>query len=803
MAFHELRLFFRTIQHQKFSTILNVVSLTIGLTAVFFIAILLNFELGYDRFHKNGDSIALLGMKGQFGGDQSIYAPLSSAQMAVDISNRVSSIESFTRVDPWKGRRNIRYEDQTFSGLMAIYADSTFFTHFSFPLVKGDKDKVLQDKFSLVLNQSTAIKIFGEKDPIGKAVVIDNDPNQTYTVTGVMADFDKPTHMPNLDVIFSWSSQGIPDEAGWMDQMGWLTYFKLSDGTKAKDLEKQINGVLDEFLGEQLEAMGSTMHLSLLPLRDIYLSSKEYDYYPYRLGSMEQVRQFTIIGFFILIISVLNFVNLATAKSSLRARHVGLSKVLGASKGRLILQYMTEAFLITIISMAISIALVWLLLPHFSMMVNSQLTTNLLTQPGIILLLLGITLLVAFFAGAYPSFYLSAFQPAEVLKGKIYTGKKGRFRNGIVLVQFIISITLIISAVVVLRQMDYMKNKDLGYSLDRVLMIRMNNPATRARYETFLNEAEKIPNVKVAGSTDIVPFSITYSSSFHVPGDPMEKQTAFYVQDVGHKYVDVLGMKIVEGRNFSREIKTDNQNAIIVNETALKTLGWDTAVGKEIEMIQSVEPLQKIPFKIIGVVSDFNFNSLHTKIQPLFLSLHRGAPEWVMLKIEASEIEKTIGKIDEAWRGFSPEEPMDYRFMNGVFQRQYLQEIRLSTTINVFTFLAVFLALLGLFALSLFVAEQKNKEVGIRKVLGATTSSVAIFFTGRFLKMVLFANLLAWPIGYFTMDKWLMNYAYRISIDWWIFPLSASMALIFAGLTVFFQFLRASSINPIDTIRNE
>ncbi len=797
------KLLWRNLRKNKLSSILNYIGLTIGFSSVIVIGLYVYTEGMKDAFHKHADDTAIIVLKGSLGEGQEMTAPLSSAAMGPAMVRELAAVENYVRVNPWNISRLVTVDDQTYKEKYVLFTDSTFFDVFDFKLVVGDPKDALRRPFSAVLCESSAKKIFGDQDPLGQKFMMNNDPETIYTVTGIVEDVIQPTHFPPFNMLCSWSSQGI-NETDWTESIGWSTYLQMQKGYDKAEVEKQINDLINQHIGEVADQNGWNIEFSLMPLRDLYLDSGSFDHYGYWSGSRPQVIQFLVIGLFILLIACLNFINLTTARSVMKSRLVGMCRILGASRRRMVNFFLTESVFFSLMAMIPALVITWYVLPQFGQLVRAQIPFMFLDRPLLIVLVLFFAILVGLLAGLYPSLYLSAVNPMDVIRNQFRSGRKGAMlRKTLVVLQFAISGTLLICALVVMSQMDYIRKKDLGYEAEHVLLVQLRGDQLRSRMLSLQYEFDTVPGVKNATTGISLPLEVVGAQSYHIPGTPQESQFMIWDQWVGHEYLDVFDIELLDGRPFDPARVTDSTNAIIINETAAKRLGWEDPVGKQLEILDTSPGGQNVTVDIIGLVKDYNFNTLHNEIEPLALMIQQVPPNWLFIRIQSDDLTGTIDAIKEKWATLLPDNPIDAYFLDRFFNTLYHHDVRIGTIFKAFTLLAMFIAVLGLFALAQFSSEQRTMEIGIRKVLGATTSRVWWMMVYDILKLVLYANLLAWPLGFFLMDRWLSDFAYRVSFGWYLLPLTAVMMLVVGLVAVSGQTFYTARQEPARVLKEE
>jgi putative ABC transport system permease protein len=646
----------------------------------------------------------------------------------------------------------------------------------------------------MVISEKIAEKYFGRTDPVGKTVLLQN--SQDYKITGVMKDVPGNSHL-RLDILVSFSSRNNEDRVKgnyWDRFSNDYTYILLAEGTDPKELENKFHS----FMAKHIPVEDDRYNLHLQSLREIHFSRFNYDI-AHRTNK-DYLYGYSAIAFFILIIACINFMNLATARSSGRAKEVGIRKVVGARRAQLIKQFFTESVMLAILSLAGSVCLVMLFLPQFNQFIRRELTLDVFSDMGLLLGLLAISLFVGFVSGSYPALILSAFKPARVLRKAFDKKTKGfSFRTVSSVLQFSISIVLIFATAVVYAQIHYMKKRDLGFDAKQIISIPLTSHSLREKTEIFKSEILRNPSILSACASFGTPASGTGSGRSFIPegypeGESIHMETLF----IDYDFIETYGLTLTNGRNFSREFSTDTENAFILNEMAAKKLGWDDPIGKRF----SEEDLD-VEAKVIGVVKDFHFESTLYKIAPMVLTLRPYQFSHISTKIQLDDVSRVLTFLEAKWSEFAPEYPFEYAFVDEEFDRYYNFERRQGQLFTYCSILAIFISCMGIFGLASFTAEKRTKEIGIRKVLGASVSGIVVLLSKEFVKWVLVANIIGWPVAYFVMSKWLQSFAYRVNIGIWMFAFSAFLVLIIALLTVSYQSIMTALANPINSLRYE
>jgi putative ABC transport system permease protein len=736
-------------------------------------------------------------------GGSPILAPLSNAPSILVLKQDYPEILDAVRIRPSLpvSKNLVKYEDKQFYEEGVLYADNSLFDVFTFPMMKGDPKTALKTAYSVVLTEEIATRYFGDEDPLGKVLRFNDQ--EDFTVTGVVKNVPQNSHF-TFSMLCSFETFYARDRESWESWFNWNihSYLLLPEDYDYRELEEKFPAFVDKHIGKELSAIGGELKYFLQPMTSIHLHSNlQFEFSGN--SSILYVYIFGAIALFILLIACINFMNLATARSANRAKEVGLRKVVGAKRKELIRQFLGESLVYSFFSLLTALVLVELALPFFRSLSGIDLRLGYASLSWLIPGFLGLIFLVGIIAGSYPALFLSRFQPVRVLKGSLKAGAaSSRFRSILVVAQFVISISLIIGTAIILHQLNYMKNTSLGFDKEKVLVVQIMDPKIRESLDSIKAELKRIPGVVNISASSIVPGEFPDMQPFIPEGFTEGQAQIMESMNVDHDFIPTLGMEIVDGRNFSIEFKTDHEEAALINETAAKKFGWDDPVGKTIKAPTSIA-LEWGTRRIIGVVKDFHLASLHKAIGPLFISNRPGYLNSIVIKISSENFGYIVDMLREKWREIAPNHPFDYFFLGDSFDSQYDAEERLSDLVASFAGLAIFIACLGLFGMASFAAEQRTKEIGIRKVLGASVPGVVALLSKDFLKIVGIANIVAWPMAYFVMKKWLQGFAYRTNIELSVFILTGFLALAIALITVSYQAIRAALANPVDSLRYE
>ncbi|HYE54506.1 MAG TPA: ABC transporter permease [Chitinophagaceae bacterium] len=803
-----LKTAWRNLLKSKIFSFINILGLAIGLCCFLLISLYVVDELSYDKFHAKADRIYRINSDIRFGGSD-LEMPVSSDVIGATLKKDYPQVEEYTRIYASSGSKLVKKGNEFIEEEAVVHADSTFFKVFTYTAIAGDLNTALNEPNTVVITESMAKKYFGNTDAMGKTIETDDNTSTLYKVTGIIKDMPRNGHF-KYDFLFSMDNVNYP----WGTHLShnFHTYLLLKPGADYRALEKKFPEYINRYVlpqaaqfmqiksMDEFEKAGNKLQYSLIPMLDIHLHSHRQ----FELGTngnIQFVYIFSAIALGILLIACINFMNLSTARSANRAREVGIRKVLGTQRKQLIAQFLSESTLMTLIGMALALALAAAVLPLFNNVANKTLTMQDMLNWRLLPILIALPFVVGLIAGSYPAFFLSAFQPIQVLKGKLKLGaKSGIMRSVLVVGQFALSIVLIIGTIVILRQMNYIQTTNLGFNKDQVLIID-GAFALRNNAEAFKNEVLNIPGVTSGTLSAYLPVrNSSRNDNSYSKEAVMTSTNGFNMQtwSIDHDYFKTMGMEIIKGRAFSRDFGSDS-TAVIINETTASILGYDDPIGKKIYYLPDGEVQS---FTIIGVVKNFNFESLRQKIGPLSFFLRRSTG-LASFRVEAAKIPDIVKQVQAKWKAMAPGMPFSHRFLDESFDEMYRDEQRVSSLALTFAILAVIVACLGLFGLASFIAEQRTKEIGIRKVLGLTGQGIVKLLSKDFLKLVLIAFVVACPVAWFVMNMWLQDFAYRVDIAWWVFALAGLLAMFIAMLTVSFQAVKSAMANPIQSLRTE
>jgi putative ABC transport system permease protein len=800
----------RSLYKNKGFTAINILGLALGLATCLLIVFYVVDELSYDRYNTKADRIYRVNEDLKLGENNLQYA-VAMAPLAKTLKAEYPYVEDATRIKA-AGTTHVKKGNGNIVENKVGFVDANIFNVFTLPMISGDPKTALLEPNTVVITESTAKKYFNTTNAVDKTIVFNDKEN--FKVTGVIKDLPKQSHF-NFDFFVSLESFPDSHSNAWL-RSDYNTYVLLKDAKDHNKLAASLPAFLQKFTGAQMQSElglniaqfekgGSHFRLNLTALTDIHLTSS-------RIGELgpnsttQYVYIFSAIAIFILLIACVNFMNLSTARSSNRAREVGVRKVLGSSRKHLIFQFLAESILITLVATLIAILAATILLPLFNQLSGKEIVLTVDTFKWLVPALLAIVLVIGSLAGSYPAFFLSAFQPIDVLKGKLSAGfKGGGLRSFLVVFQFFVSILLIIGTLVIHNQLNFIQTKNLGYNRNQVLVVK-NSEELKQQANVFKQELAELPGVKEATMTGFLPTNGWRHTNIYYKDATYDQKKSLFPQSwqIDADYIPTMDMKIAAGRNFSKEMQTDS-SAIIINEAAAKFLGFADPVGKTI--YQSLGGNRKggpnvKECHIVGVVKDFHFNSLREKIEPIVLTYGQNAGA-LAIRVSTANITALMAQVKDKWNSLSPGVQIDYSFMDQDFDASYRSEQRIGTIFIIFTSLAIIIACLGLFGLAAYAAEQRTKEIGIRKVLGADVSVIVGMLSKDFIKLVCIAIILASPIAWFVMTKWLQDFAYRITIQWWVIAAAGAGALVIAFVTISFQSVKAALANPVDSLKNE
>lgn len=796
----------RNIWRSKSFSFINISGLAVGMSAFVLIMLYVLDEMGYDKHHKDGHRVYRVASQVNHEKWVATPAPLSEG-----LKKDFPEVEQTTRLLRFPGVDKMLLMDEKtqkqFFEINGYYVDSTFFQVFTYEFKFGDIRTALNEPNSIIISDQIAYKFFGNENPIDKVLKIGlpfSDSN--YTIKGVFKNAENKSHIPaNLFLSMNNSDVGqwVKAQTGWATNSVFHSYVKLKEGIDVKAFDIKLENFLERKAGEEFKAAGFSKKLFIQPLEDIYLHS-DYGYEVATNGNIKYLYIFSSIAAFLILIACINFMNLATARSEKKAKEVGMRRAIGAGRSALVGQFMSESLLMSGLGLAFAVLLIQLLIPIFNQLTHKEL--SLLQVPNIFVWLVILTIVTGLLSGIYPAFFLSSFKPIAVLKGKLGNSISAvTIRKGLVIFQFTISIVLILGAIVIGQQMKYLSSQNLGFDKNQKIIIPMQTVESNKNAELLKNELLNNSHVVAVAKGGTYPGieSVT-SMLFYREGKAAQENVDTQTTFVEAGYIETLGIKLLKGRGFARESTNDTQ-ALVLNEEAIKQLGYtmDNAVGRKVYFeFQNT----KNTMTIIGVVRDYHFQSLHRKIKPqalTILPLFSSTNNYLIADVKTNDYAGLIATFKKTWSEINSASPFDYSFLDQDFQKNYEKEERTSQLIRYFTSIAIVIACLGLFGLATFTTERRVKEIGVRKVLGASVSQIVALLSKDFLKLVIISIVVSSPIAYYVMDEWLQGFAYSIEIQWWVFLIAGAAAILIAVLTVSFQAIKAAIANPVKSLRSE
>ncbi|MEQ9168424.1 MAG: ABC transporter permease [Fulvivirga sp.] len=806
---------FRNLVKHKFYSAINIAGLAAGVACSLLIYLFVANEMNFDKFHEDGDRIYRIVRTGKFSDNEFRY-PVAPAPLANALVNEIPEIETAVRFR-FNGTWLVKTPqmNESFKESQVIYTDSTFFDLFSFPLIEGNSKNVLNRPNTVAISRSIAEKYFKDVSPIGKSLLLDGEYN--YEVTGVFEDMPANSHL-QFNILMSLASTPEAQNEQWLSN-NFFTYFKTKEGVNKEALQKKIQlfyenkaePELIQYVGstiEEFKANGNSVNMVLQPMEDIYLTS-DFIFDIGTMGNEDSVLLFLVIAVFIIGLACINFMNLSTARSANRSKEVGIRKALGSVRSHLIRQFLLESIIISIISIIIGCLAAAVMLPLFNHLADKSLTFP--STPLFYLALLGFALFIGVIAGTYPAFFLSSFRPINTLKGKLSSGAGGSaIRSGLVIFQFLISIILIIGTLAIQKQLDFIQNKKLGFNKNQLVMV--NDPYMLGdKRDSFKEEIEKLSSVASCSYSGFIPvngYNRNDNTYWEKGVSPSQDNTiSLQMWQVDEDYVQTFEMELIEGRNFDNTIASDSVG-LIFNEEAMRRFGYENIDDKWIQTYAFDQATRSVindefeNYKIIGVVKNFHFESMKENIGPVAMSMGRSTGV-LSVRLNTEDYQSALQLIESKWNEFANGLPFNYTFLDDQFDNMYKSETKLGELFAIFSGLAIFIGCLGLFALAAFMAEQRIKEIGIRKVLGASVKEIVLMLSKQFTKLVLFAFVIAAPISWWAINTWLDSYVYRITLGFEIFLIAGFSAFLVAWITVGYQSIKAAVSNPVDSLKSE
>jgi putative ABC transport system permease protein len=802
----------RNLVKNKTFSFINIVGLASGLACFILIALYVADELSYDRFNEKAGRIYRINSDIVFGGNK-LHLAVASDPMGAALKKDYPQVEEFVRFFSSGGSKLIKKGNEFIRENNVSHADSTLFDVFTLPIIAGNSKTALNDPNTVVISESAAKKYFATTDVVGKSIETNDNGSTLYKITAVMKDIPHNSHF-DFDMIFSMDN--VQYQWGNFLSHNHQTYLLLKPGTDYKEFEKNFKQFINKYVIPQaaqfmeiksmddFEKAGNKLEYTLIPLTDIHLRSDRVPEMNVN-GNIQYVYIFSAVALFVLLLACINFMNLSTARSASRAKEVGIRKVVGSEKRSLIKQFLTESILTTVISTVLAVTITWLCLSWFNNLSAKQLHISDLLQTQYLVFLFALPLIVGLLSGLYPAFVLSSFNPIAVLKGKFSGGlRRSTLRNVLVIGQFTTSIFLIAATIIVFRQLNYIQTKKLGFSKDQMLVVNGTGALGNNR-DAFKNDVSKFSGVKGATYAGYLPVAgssrndVSFSTEATMTSTNSVNMQIWNIDDT---YIPLMEMEIIKGRNFSKEFGTDS-NATIINETAAKLLGWNDPVGKKLyTYFQDGGANTLISREVIGVVKNFHFESMKENIGPLCFRLADNY--WATaFKVKTADVKQLVSNIENKWKALAPGMPFSYHFMDESFDNMYRVEQRTGKLGLTLAIIAILIACLGLFGLATYTAEQRIKEIGVRKVLGATLGNIVSMLSKDFILLVGIASVIAIPLAWWAMNKWLQDFAYRINIGWWVFVAAGIIAMLIAVITVSSQAIKAGLANPVKSLRTE
>ncbi|MGV3558648.1 ABC transporter permease [Larkinella arboricola] len=817
-----LKIAIRNLLRSKSFSAINILGLSVGMTCCLLLLLYVRSEMSFDKHHQYARELYLLGQESHVGQGKGEMWPSISAPYAFALKSEFPEIEQATRlwVNMIDGKALLQVREggkalKSFYETRGYQVDSTFFDLFSYEFTEGSARTALVDRNSVVLSEDMAYKLFGDTPALNKLIRISGTMGggEDFKVTGVYRDESARSHIDArffLPLYSGWVGNFLRNERlDFASNNMFTTYLRLRPGTDVQQLEKKLPAFVEKYARNDLKMVGFNKRLFLAPVPDLHLyhdfktvvTPTNTTTYLYILAS---------IALFTLLIACINFMNLSTARSAKRAAEVGIRKVMGAERGALIGQFLGESMVLALLALFIALGMVALLLPVFNQLTDKTLHLSELFELRIILAFLGLAILTGLLAGSYPALYLSLFNPAQVLKAGTSSGKVSNMlsatalRRGLVVFQFVISVGLVLATFVIQEQMRFLRNKSLGFTQDQQIAIPLRSSESRGIYTTYRNEILRNNQVVSAAGTQYYP-GIVNASDFmlYKPEQSVANAQSIKTNWVDYDFLQTMGFRLVAGRLFSRQFPGDTANRMVVNEVTLRKLQipLQKAIGQKLNFDWQGQTHQ---YEIVGVLKDFHYENLHQTIEPYgFMLNNRPNYNYIIVHVNTANMEQVLGFLEQKWKSLRSDEPFEYSFLNEDFQKNYQAETRTSRIVGYFTAISILISCLGLFGLAAFAAQQRTKEIGVRKVLGASVANIVLLLSKDFLKLVIVAILIASPIAWWAMNEWLQDFAYKIAIPWWVFLVAGALALLIAFITVSFQSIKAALMNPVKSLKAE
>ncbi len=798
----------RSISKNRFHSLLNLLGLAIGIATFIFIMLYVQNEVSYDKYHEKADRIYRIESDFTISGKHDRFA-IVPVPMGPALKLEFPEIEEFCRL---YGDENLlmKHGEKEFYEQYFFFTDSTVFDVFTHRVITGNPQTCLSEPYSIVVSESTARKYFGDENPMGKIMETGNQ--RSFKVTAVIEDVPQHSHV-RFDALMSLSTLAAMSSAEQFNSMepirfwniGVYTYLLISENASMEQVHEKFAGFYEKHMKSIGDAINASFNLMSTPLVKTHFEGNYASDLP--KGNMTYVYILSAIAIFILLIASINYMNMATARSEKRAREVGIRKVAGAQRNQLIFQFISESVIMAFAGLIVALALVNILISDFAMITEKSFSFGLMTNPLLFLFIVTVTFLIGLLSGTYPAFYLSSVKPVTVVKGSSFEGgRKGAIlRKILVVFQFAIAISLIIGTLVVSDQLRFLQNKDLGYIKDNIVVLELQDSAFRSKAETFKSELLNNPNIEAGTNSTGIPSRTGWVQVVRIEKDTAMIEDVLVINQIDYDFVKTYGLTVVKGRDFDKDMGTDFEEAVIVNEAAVEAYGWgDDPIGKKIHWGGDLDHSGGRWLKVIGVVKDYHFNSLHNKVAPAMLFLGPFGKTNLSLRIKSTDIGSTLSFIEEKWQAFDAKRPFDYEMLTNLLGEQYRAELRLGKLLTIATFLTIFIALLGLLGLSSFVAEQKTREIGIRKVMGATFIQILGLLYREFFILIVIAFIIAIPLAIWQLDSWLnQNFIYHNGISAITVLISGLLAIVISILALSFHTIRASLSNPVDAIKYE
>lgn len=780
---------FRHILKNPGYSILNILGLSLGIASALFLIIYVSDEISYDRYHEKADRIYRVSSKITESDDQFTWI-IAQIPFGPQVVQDYPEVQAFVRFIPMN-RTLFKYNDKEYNEEDFFYVDSTLFDIFTYKVLKGEVKSALIEPDKIILTETAAGRYFGSDDPIGKTITSGNN---SFEVTGVIEDVPFNSHF-RFDAVAS--RNNLPKQLGSWGNFGVFTYLLFPEGTDVSAFEEKMQGMYAAYMEPIFGSLNITIEYILEPIKRIHLYSTNANE-PVPTGSITYVYIFAIVALFLVLIAAMNYMNLSTARSTKRAREVGLRKVVGSRRRLLVAQFLSESTIFTIISLIISIVLLAALLPKFNLLAGKSFDLHVVFSPVVLMSLLAVILLVGIIGGSYPAFFLSRFSPVTVLKGEITQGSAGSlFRKILVVIQFTISVIMIICTLVVFRQLNYLKTMDQGFDQENVVGLQLNGQMAN-KYPVLKLALRENPNIKYVGGTNTAVGEGSGKVLFNVETDQGMSSRGINFAVVDYDFIEALGIKIVEGREFQEDMPSDTLTGVVVNETFVKRMGWTEAIGKKVELGDE----NTIRARVIGVMKDYHQTGMYNEIESLLL-VTRPLNNVVYIKLGGENVEETMKYIESTWKEVFPDQPFVYAFLSERFSRQFEADEKRGLIFTLFTILAILIACLGLFGLASYTVEQRTKEIGIRKVFGADERVILRLISRDFLILTSIAIIIAIPVAYYFMSNWLENYVYRSKIGVPLFLIAGLLTILITFITISYKAYQAAIMNPADSIKTE